>query len=79
MCPSKAGKIALHWTFQEVQDISDNTREVTALPKTIVYDHPVQIWFMVYQYAKMKILSFYYDILVKFIDKRDFEMCEMDT
>ena len=39
----------------------------------------MQIGFMVYQYAKMKMLSFYYDFLVIFIDKRDFKMCEMDT
>ena len=32
-----------------------------------------------YQYAKLKMLAFYYDFLLKFIDTKDFEMCEMDT
>ena len=46
MSPSKAGKIALHWTVQDVQDISPHLCEVTALPKTITYDLPLQIRLM---------------------------------
>ena len=32
-----------------------------------------------YQYAKLRMLQFYYDFLDKYIDRSDFEYCEMDT
>ena len=77
--PHIARRLALHWSVQQVNDISENTVELSCLPISITYDLPVQIGFMVYQYAKLKMLAFYYDFLVKFIDMKDFEMCEMDT
>ena len=79
MSPEKARRIALHWTVQDVQDITDNTYEVTSLPTVVTYDLPIQIGFMVYQYAKLKMLRFYYDFLTKYINRRDFQLCEMDT
>ena len=77
--PHIARRLALHWSVQQAQDISENTVELSCLPISITYDLPVQIGFMVYQYAKLKMLAFYYDFLLKFIDKKDFELCEMDT
>ena len=77
--PVKARKMALHWSVQETQDISENTVEMSCLPKQVCFDLPIQIGYMVYQYAKLKMLAFYYDFLLKFIDRKDFEMCEMDT
>ena len=47
--------------------------------KKITFDLPLQIAFFVYQYAKLRMLQFYYDFMLKFIDKSDFEYCEMDT
>ena len=32
-----------------------------------------------YQYAKLRMLQFYYDFLDKYLDRSDFQMCEMDT
>ena len=75
----QARKLVLHWSVQQVHDISENTVEMSCLPTTVIYDLPIQIGFMVYQYAKLKMLSFYYDFLLKFIDKKKFELCEMDT
>ena len=77
--PDFASRHCLHWSVQQVHDISENTVEMSSLPTSITYDLPVQIGFMVYQYAKLKMLAFYYDFLLKFIDSKDFEMCEMDT
>jgi hypothetical protein len=77
--PTKARKLALHWSVQETQDICENTVELSCLPRSITFDLPIQIGYMVYQYAKLKMLAFYYDFLLKFIDRKDFEMCEMDT
>ena len=33
----------------------------------------------VYQLAKLRMLEFYYDFLDKYVDRRDFEYCYMDT
>ena len=52
---------------------------MTSLPTVVTYDLPIQIGFMVYQYAKLKMLMFYYDFLTKYIEKHDFQLCEMDT
>ena len=40
---------------------------------------PIQIGFFVYQYAKLRMLEFYYDFMDTFIDRSDFVYCEMDT
>ena len=42
-------------------------------------DLPLQVGFFVYQYAKLRMLQFYYDFLDKYIDSSDFEYCKMDT
>ncbi len=39
----------------------------------------LQIGFFVCQYAKLRMLEFYFDFLMKFIDPRNFQMCEMNT
>ena len=62
-----------------MQDLTENTCEVTSLPTVVTYDLPIQIGFMVYQYAKLKMLMFYYDFLTKCIDRHDFQLYEMDT
>lgn len=35
--------------------------------------------FFVLQYAKLRMLQFYYDFLDQYIDRSDFEFMEMDT
>ena len=42
-------------------------------------DTPVVLGFCILQYAKLRMLQFYYDCIDKFIDRSDFEYCEMDT
>ena len=47
--------------------------------KTITLDLPLQIGRFVYQYAKLRMLQFYYDFIDVFVDHRDFQYCSMDT
>ena len=47
--------------------------------KMIRLNLPLHIGFFVYQYAKLRMLEFYYDFLLKFVHPSDFQMCEMDT
>jgi len=40
---------------------------------------PFQIGIAVYQLAKLRMLEFYYDFLDRYVDRRDFELIQMDT
>ena len=61
--------------FRDINEISDNCHEVAIAKKTMLEDLPVQSGFFVYQYAKLRILEFYYD----FLDRADYQYVEMDT
>ena len=39
----------------------------------------MQIGFFVYQYAKLRMLQFYFDFMDKYLDRSNFKYCEMDT
>ena len=65
--------------FRELNPIDDDTYEVQSSKKKIKLDLPLQVGFFVYQYAKLRMLQFYYDFLAKYIDRSDFEYCKMDT
>ena len=40
---------------------------------------PIQIGCAVYQLAKLRMLQFYYDCIDYYVERKDFEMLEMDT
>jgi hypothetical protein len=42
-------------------------------------DTPVVLGFSVLQYAKLRMLEFYYDCIDKYDDRQDYQLCEMDT
>ena len=43
------------------------------------YIRPFQVGIAVYQLAKLSILEFYHDFLDCFVDRKDFELIQMDT
>ena len=47
--------------------------------KKIKLNLPMQVGFVVYQYAKLRMLQFYFDFMDKYLDRSDFQYCEMDT
>ena len=53
--------------------------EVQSCKKTIKLNLPMQIGFFVDQYAKRRMLQFYFDFMDKYLDRSDFQYCEMDT
>ncbi|XP_071797162.1 uncharacterized protein [Asterias amurensis] len=65
--------------FRALHSLDDELYECDMTKKVIRFNLPLQIGFFVYQYAKLRMLEFYYDFLLKFIDPSDFQMCEMDT
>ena len=46
---------------------------------SVNWNLPNQIGFFTYQYAKLRMLEFYYDCIDYYIDRSDFELSEMDT
>ena len=65
--------------FQQLNPLMEDMYEIEMAKKMIKYDLPLHIGFFVYQYAKMKMLEFYYDFLDKYLDRRDYQYIEMDT
>ena len=55
--------------FRELNPIDDDTYEVQSSKKKIKLDLPLQVGFFVYQYAKLRMLQFYYDFLDKYVDR----------
>ena len=75
----EASKYVNEPLFRDMDEIGQNLYEVSMAKKTIKQDLPLQIGFFVYQYAKLRMLEFYYDFLDKFLDRSDFQYVEMDT
>ncbi|KAI8484923.1 hypothetical protein Bbelb_373300 [Branchiostoma belcheri] len=65
--------------FRHVEEVADDFYEMQLTKKVIKFNLPIQIGFFVYQYAKLRMLEFYYDFMIKFVDPSDFQYCEMDT
>ena len=65
--------------FVSLEEIEQDFYEVLSDKKSQLLDVPVILGFCILQYAKLRMLQFYYDCIDKYIDRRDFEYCEMDT
>ena len=64
--------------FEDLEEIGE-AYELESRKPWITIRRPFQIGIAVYQLAKLRMLEFYYDFLDKFIDRRDFELIQMDT
>jgi hypothetical protein len=53
--------------------------QVQSAKGRVIFRLPLIVGFFVYQYAKLRMLQFYYDFVLKFVDRADFELCQMDT
>lgn len=62
-----------------MNEITKSTVEIERMKKAVSLNVPITVAFMVLQYGKLKILRFYYDFLMKFIDFSDFCCSQMDT
>ena len=65
--------------FKTLEEIDEDFFELEMSKKLIKLDTPILLGFAILQYAKLRMLQFYYDCLDKYIDRRDFQLCEMDT
>ena len=64
--------------FEDLEEIGD-AYKIEFRKKEVKIDRPFQVGIVVYQLAKLRMLQFYYDFLDKYIDRRDFELIQMDT
>ena len=53
--------------FQQLDVVTDDAYEVTASKARLTYDMPLHIGFFVYQYAKLRMLQFYYDFVDRYV------------
>ncbi|XP_072043754.1 uncharacterized protein [Amphiura filiformis] len=76
---TEAAKYINEPLFRDLDDVNENVYEVALAKKVIREDLPIQIGFFVYQYAKLRMLEFYFDFLDVFVDRSNFQYVEMDT
>ena len=65
--------------FRQLDVVTDYVYEITSNKARLTYDLPLHIGFFVYQYAKLRMLQFYYDFVARYVDRSLFQYCEMDT
>ena len=65
--------------FLSLEEIGEDFFEIISHKPSIMMDTPVVLGFCILRYAKLRMLEFYYDCIDKYIDRSDFEYCEMDT
>ena len=64
--------------FEDLEAVKDVYKIECRKPKVNI-NRPFQVGIVVYQLAKLRMLEFYYDFLDYFLDRRDFELIQMDT
>ena len=65
--------------FRQLDIVVDDAYEIEMNKRTVKYTLPVHVGFFVLQYAKMRTLQFYYDFIVRYVERPLFQYCEMDT
>ena len=53
--------------FRQLDVVTDDAHEVTSSKARVTYDLPHHIGFFVYQYAKLRMLEFYYDFVDRYV------------
>ena len=64
--------------FEDLEEIGD-AYKIESRKKDVKINRPFQVGIVVYQLAKLRMLQFYYDFLDNYIDRRDYELIQMDT
>ena len=64
--------------FKDLEEIGD-AYKIELRKDKITIKNPFQVGIVVYQLAKLRMFQFYYEFLDHYIDRRDFELIQMDT
>ena len=65
--------------FKDCLDPEEQYYELEMAKRKIKLDLPIQLGYFILQYAKLCMLEFYYDFMDVYVDRTNFEYCEMDT
>ena len=65
--------------FRQLDVVVDDACEIEMNKKTVTYTLPVHVGFFVLQYAKKRMLQFFYDLINRYLERPLFQYCEMDT
>ena len=67
--------------FEKLSTLLDEDAyfEVEKSKEKLDLNFPIQIGYFILQYAKLRMLQFYYNFLDVYVDVADFAYCEMDT
>ena len=65
--------------FRQLDVVTDDVYEITSNKACLTYGLPLHIGFFVYQYAKLRMLQFYYDFVARYVERPLYQYCEMDT
>ena len=66
-------------TFRHFNKLESDFFEVEHSKKQTVFGMPIQLGFFILQYAKLRMLDFYYNCVDKYLDRKDYQYCSMDT
>ena len=64
--------------FADIEEIGD-AYKIELRKDKLTIARPFQVGIVVYQHAKLRMLQFYYEFLDYYLDRRDFELIQMDT
>ena len=65
--------------LKKITEIGSDIFEIEREKKSVKLDMPVQLGYFILQYAKLRMLEFYYDFFDIYLCRTDFEYLEMDT
>ena len=65
--------------FRNLTELDKDYFEIELAKSRIKLDLPIQIGYFILQYAKLRMLEFYYDCVDRYCSRRDFELMSMDT
>lgn len=75
---SDAARKAMKFNFIKMSEL-DEIFEIEMEKTKILLDLPIYLGYFILQYAKLRMLEFYYDFLDKYVNRNDFEYLETDT
>lgn len=65
--------------FISLTELDEGYCEISMKKKKILMDIPITIGYVILQNSKLRLLSYYYDFIDKYIDRSDFELIQCDT
>jgi hypothetical protein len=79
ICDEADFKRKMYTPYLKDFNVIGDVFELSLKKKKIIQDTAIQVGFAVLQYAKLRMLEFYYDCLCKYLDDDDFQLMQMDT